>query len=232
MVEDVSTRLAEVRRRINAAADRVGRRADEVTVMAVTKTHSQAAVRAAVEAGVRVIGENRVGEAQEKLGPAPHDYDLHLVGHLQRNKAKIAAAVFDCVQSIDKPETAATLARRCAGDGRAMRVYLEYNTSGELAKSGVESEGELLALAEAVLRHESLVFEGLMTVGPLTTDGGRVRRAFHLLYDLRERVLRNLPEIGGLELSMGMSGDFEIAVEEGATMVRLGTVLFGPRGDR
>jgi hypothetical protein len=198
--------------------------------MAVTKTHSLDAVRAAVGAGIHVIGENRVQEADAKLGPAPHDYQLHLVGHLQRNKAKTAAAVFDCVQSIDKPRTATELAKRCRQAGRRMQVYLEYNTSGEDAKSGVGSESDLMRLVDHVAGLSELDLRGLMTVGPLTSDTGEIRRSFRLLADRAEAVRRQDPAAyGSLELSMGMSGDFEIAVEEGSTMVRLGTVLFGRR---
>lgn len=231
-MSDVGTRIADIRERIDRALERAGRRGESVTVMAVTKTHPIDAVRSAVAAGISVIGENRVQEASEKIGAGPRDFSLHLVGHLQRNKAKTAAALFDCVQSIDKAATADALAKRCSDAGRTMEVFIEYNTTGEDAKSGVTSQAALFELVGRVCSIGALDLRGLMTIGPLTEDRKRVRAAFRSLAALARQTEDEFPDAGSLELSMGMSGDFEIAVEEGATMVRLGTALFGAREKR
>lgn len=228
-MSDVETRVAEIRERIERALDRSGRAGESVAIMAVTKTHPIDAVRAAVSAGITLIGENRVQEASEKIGTGPRDFSLHLVGHLQRNKAKTAVTLFDCVQSIDKAATADALAKRCREADREMEIFIEFNTSGEEAKSGVTSTRALLDLVSHVRSTNALSLRGLMTIGPLTDDRDRVRDAFRSLASIGRRTEGEFPDIGTLELSMGMSGDFEIAVEEGATMVRLGTALFGAR---
>jgi len=197
--------------------------------MAVTKTLPIAHALAAAEAGVTLFGENRVQEAVEKWsGSKPGE--LHLIGHLQRNKARAAASLFDAVDSIDKIETARALARACAEAGRRCDILLEVNTSGEESKSGVREEGELLELLAAALALPELRVRGLLTIGPLTEEEPPVRRAFARLRSLLESCARAAPGAGLETLSMGMSSDFEIAVEEGSTLVRLGTVLFGPRG--
>jgi pyridoxal phosphate enzyme (YggS family) len=197
--------------------------------MAVTKTFPRAAVEAAMSAGLSLFGENRVAEAAAKYAGLTVSCELHLVGHLQRNKAAAAAALFACVQSIDKPETAAALARHCAAIGRRMDVLVEYNTSGEASKSGAADRDGLLACLDAVQRLPALRLRGLMTVGPLGGDTPEVRRSFRLLARLFEEVRSDRGPEALDTLSMGMSGDFEAAVEEGATLVRLGTALFGDR---
>jgi len=239
--------LEAVQERIAAAAQRCGRDPAEVRLLAVTKTHPEHMVDLAFQAGMRLFGENRVQEAVAKYGslptgpaagpsgeqpPAPRwlGSELHLIGHLQRNKARLAAGLFGCVQSIDKLDTAEALARACRERGRAMDVLREMNTSGEACKSGCQEEEALLEAAGAVRELAPLRLRGLMTVGPLTEDAGRVASAFARLRRLYERLRSAAPSID--VLSMGMSGDFEIAVQEGATMVRLGTVLFGARSAR
>ncbi|MBN1834791.1 MAG: YggS family pyridoxal phosphate-dependent enzyme [Spirochaetales bacterium] len=232
--------LERVRERIARAAQGCGRDAGEVRIMAVTKTHPVETVRAAWQAGVRLFGENRIQEAEGKYAPllrASADeggldggLSLHLIGHLQRNKARAAASLFGCVQSIDKVETAEALERHCGEAGRVMDVLLELNTSGEESKFGCGSEGELRGVLERILPLEHLRVRGLMTVGPFTEDQGRIRSAFARLAALYARLREEYPQLSLDTLSMGMSGDFEAAVQEGATMVRLGTVLFGPRG--
>jgi PLP dependent protein len=225
----LAQRLSEINARIASAAGRSGRDAAAVRVMAVTKTFPQATVLAAFAAGLRLLGENRVQEAEEKFTGLEGDIELHLIGHLQRNKARTAAGLFHCVQSIDKAETAEALSRQCESRGRDLDILLEMNTSGEESKSGFRERDDLLRGMEGIRALPRLRVRGLMTVGPLTEDGSRVRAAFASLAVL----FREIAEREGLPafdtLSMGMSGDFEAAVEEGSTLVRLGTALFGRR---
>jgi len=236
--------LQRVREGIHRAAERSGRDGGSVELMAVTKTHPLATVRLAIEAGLELFGENRVQEAELKYALLVSErsepeqglaagqaaaFRLHLIGHLQRNKAKNAAALFGCVQSIDKPETAEALERACASAGRTLDILLELNTSGEESKFGFESEDELRRCLPGLAACEHLRLRGLMTVGPFTGDRERIRQAFARLYRLYRRLEEEHQFADFDTVSMGMSGDYEIAVEEGATMVRLGTVLFGPR---
>lgn len=197
-----------------------------VRIVAVTKTHGPEAIRAAVAAGLADVGENRVQEAQEKqaaLGDVAVSW--HLIGTLQRNKARHAAGRFALIQSLDREDLAAELDRRVAPDQR-QAILVQVNCSDEPQKGGVEPAG-LPALLDGLGRFGRLEVRGLMTMSALTDDVAEQRRAFRRLRDLRdaeERRGHRLPE-----LSMGMSGDYPVAVEEGATMVRLGTVLFGVR---
>ena len=229
MVAGVASAAAEVRDRIDKAARRAGRQLSEVRLMAVTKGFPQEAVHAARSAGITLFGENRVQEAERKYLDLGAGLQLHLIGHLQRNKARAASGLFACVQSIDKSETAEALETRCSERGRTMDILLELNTSGEPSKSGFLSREALLGSLERISSFSSLRVRGLMTVGPMGGDETRIRASFAALRSLFDEIRAG----GGLAsfdtLSMGMSGDFEIAVEEGATLVRLGTVLFGPR---
>ncbi len=200
----------------------------EVRIVAVTKTHPPAAVRAAVAAGLRDIGENRVQEALEKRAALDDvAVDWHLIGTLQRNKARLAVNQFALIHSVDRVELATELARRGASGSR-QAILLQVNCSGEPQKGGVEPDG-LPALLDLLRPLTGLDVRGLMTMSALTEDQAEQRRAFRLLRDLRDAAEgsgHRLPE-----LSMGMSGDYPVAVEEGATMIRLGTVLFGERTD-
>jgi len=229
VIQPLADRIEEIRRRIAAAATRAGRDPADIRLMAVTKTFPRAVVDEALSAGLSLFGENRVAEAQGKFAGLAGPFELHLVGHLQRNKAAAAAGLFACVQSIDKPETAAALARHCEAAGRRMDVLVEYNTSGEESKSGVRDRDALLACLDAVQSLPALRLRGLMTVGPIGGEIVEVHRAFRLLQRLFEEVRAERRPEGFDTLSMGMSGDFEVAVEEGATLVRLGTALFGSR---
>ena len=220
-------RLRQTRARVAAAAARAGRSAGEVRIMAVTKTQPRAALEAALNAGLDLFGENRVQEAAAKLEPPPPPAEVHLIGHLQRNKARVAARLFHAVQSIDKPATAQALQRALEATGGTIDVLLELNTSGEPAKHGFASPDELRRSLEEIEALDRLRVRGLMTMAVWSTDAGAVRGCFRTLRRLFEELAPERPAFD--TLSMGMSGDFEIAVEEGATLVRLGTVLFGPR---
>jgi pyridoxal phosphate enzyme (YggS family) len=222
---DLPERLARVRETV-ARHQAIGGWSHPVRIVAVTKTHGPEAIRAAAAAGLSDIGENRVQEAlakQEALGDLPLAW--HLIGTLQRNKARHAAGRFALIHSVDRTDLAAELDRR-VGPGQRQPVLVQVNCSAEAQKGGVAPE-QLPALLEALGTMERIEVRGLMTMSALTDDRDEQRRAFRMLRELRdsaERAGRSLPE-----LSMGMSGDYQTAVEEGATMVRLGTVLFGAR---
>jgi pyridoxal phosphate enzyme (YggS family) len=197
-----------------------------VRIVAVTKSHGPEAVRAAVEAGLTNVGENRVQEALAKQD-ALRDVAVrwHLIGPLQRNKVRAVVGRFALLQAVDRPELVEELARRI-GAGPVQPVLVEVNCSGEGQKAGVDPAA-LPGLLDLLRQHPVLDVQGLMTLAELTDDASRQRRAFRMLRDLRDRMIaagHALPE-----LSMGMSADFAVAVEEGATMVRLGTLLFGER---
>lgn len=221
--------LEAAQQRIAAAARRAGRDPAAVRIVAVTKTHPVAAVAEAVAAGLGDVGENKVQEAIEKMdawqGPAVR---WHLIGHLQRNKARHAAGRFALIHSLDSIRLADALEQAAAARSVKQPVLIQVNVAGEEQKSGV-APGELAALAQHVGRLEHLELRGLMTMAPLTGDTAVQRATFRGLAEERKR----LAALGWLppdsELSMGMSSDFEVAVEEGATLLRLGTILFGER---
>lgn len=227
----VGGRLEEVRIRISRAAERSGRDPRTVTILGVTKFHPFSAVQAAYDAGIRVFGENRVQEALEKypdfLARRP-DAQVHMIGHLQGNKVKKAVELFSCVQSVDSPDLLAELERRAAAAGRGMDILLELHT-GEESKSGFADRGSALDACERLTGLGNLRLRGLMTMAPYTDDAAAIRASFRSLRALFEEIAasRSFPDLD--TLSMGMSNDFEIAVEEGATLLRLGTVLFGKR---
>ena len=229
-VEVIQKNISIVTGRISQAAHRAERDAGVVRLMAVTKTHPEAAVRAALASGIVLFGENRVQEAVSKYEGLTDRLELHLIGHLQRNKAKLAARFFKWVESIDKIETAIALDRAASEAGIKLNVLIEVNTSGEESKFGLRGQESLFRLIEAVVDLENLTVRGLMTVGPFTSDQHRIRSAFSELRNLYEAAGREFSLQPWDTLSMGMSNDYEIAVEEGATLVRIGTALFGSRG--
>jgi len=219
--------VAAVRARIAAAAARACRSADEVSIVAVTKGHPLERAREAAAAGLLDLGENRVQEALAKQDAWPGaPVRWHLIGHLQRNKAKLAAGRFALIHSLDSVRLADALESAATAAGIVQEVLVEVNVAREPQKSGVlPEEAPDLVRHAATLDH--LRLRGLMTMAPYTPDSAVQRRAFRQLRELRDRLATSDLDLG--VLSMGMSGDFEIAVEEGATMVRLGTVLFGER---
>lgn len=232
----VAERLAALRERIAAAARRGGRSPEEVTLVGAAKGQSVATVAAAVEAGLADVAESFAQEARDKVpavaaalaerGVAPPRW--HFVGQLQRNKARLVAPWCDCVHSVDRRSLAEELDRRAAAAGRRLEVLLQVNLSGEDQKGGVApgSLGELLRAAAAL---PALRVTGLMTVPAADPDPEAAREPFRRLRALRDDLCRRPGGHTLRELSMGMSADFEVAVEEGATLVRVGTSLFGPR---
>jgi PLP dependent protein len=228
---EITEKLAGLRERIARAAARVERDASDVMLIAVTKTQPVETIREALDAGLNTFGENRVQEWESKRGEFSGDaVRCHLIGHLQSNKARKAAAIFDRVDSLDSVPLAHKLDAAAAEEGKRLGVLIEVHLSGEESKSGV-SESDLDALTNAVRGFTNLKLEGLMTVPPFFENVEQVRPYFRRLRELRE----NLRARTGLPLpvlSMGMSHDFELAIEEGATEVRLGSALFGERAKK
>ena len=229
----IAENIAGIRERMAAAAARVKRDTNAITLMAVTKTVEPERIRQAYEAGLRVFGENRVqefGEKQEALRDL-RDAEWHLIGHLQSNKAKKAAESFQAVDSVDSLRLAEKLNEAARQLGRTLPVLIEIKVSEEESKAGIEMDSpelEELLLGAAELRN--LQVRGLMTVPPYTEDPEGARLYFRTLRDLRDRIaLRKLPNVSMNVLSMGMSHDFEVAIEEGSTCVRVGSAIFGAR---
>lgn len=224
----IAENLERVRERIARAAARAGREASDITIVAVSKTFSAAAIRSAFEAGLRHFGENRVQEWESK---EPELRDLtatwHLVGHLQSNKARRAAHLFTCVDSVDSVALAQKLESAAAEDQKKLPVLIEVHLSDESAKSGV-AEPELPVLGETISGMTRLELLGLMTIPPYFDDPERARPYFKKLRELRDELSRALGKSLSV-ISMGMSHDFEIAIEEGAMEIRIGTAIFGKR---
>jgi PLP dependent protein len=229
----LATNISLIRERTEAAARRAGRAADEIALMAVSKTQPPERIRAAYETGLRLFGENRVQEFAEKAG-ALHDLrdaDWRMIGHLQGNKAAKAVDLFSSVDSVDSLKLAEKLNAAASIIGKRLNVLIEINVGGEEAKSGVAPESSALEeLLAAAPRFEMLAFRGLMTVPPFTEDPEGARPYFRKLRELRDAIAaRKLPRVSMDQLSMGMSHDFEVAIEEGSTCVRVGTAIFGAR---
>ncbi len=226
----ISENVEKIRTRIAGACARAGRDPREVTLVAVTKTFPPEVVREAIRAGIPDIGENYVQELLEKRGVlAAEDVRWHFIGHLQTNKVKQIAGWVAMVHALDSPALAAELERRGAQAGRVIDCLIEVNTTGEGSKFGVSPEKTIdLVRSLAGLRNVRLA--GLMTIGPFLPDPAGSRPMFRTLRELRDEAARlGQPNAGMEHLSMGMTGDFEVAIEEGATMVRIGTALFGRR---
>ncbi|TXG82349.1 MAG: YggS family pyridoxal phosphate-dependent enzyme [Thermomicrobiales bacterium] len=223
---ELARRLSTVQQRVALAAEAAGREPSDVTVIGVTKTVGREAVDEAYQLGMRCCGENRVQDAKAKFAvPLPDDAELHMIGSLQSNKAKSAAELFDVIQSVDRASLVDTLARQAASSGDPIAILLEINVAGETQKAGCPL-GDAPKLLDMVLAHAGLHPLGLMTMAPLTDDQNAVRPVFrglrNLAVALQERSGVALPI-----LSMGMSNDFEAAIAEGATHVRVGRAIFG-----
>jgi PLP dependent protein len=230
----IAENIALVRERIAAAARRAGRSPDEITLMGVSKTFPVEGIREAYSAGLRVFGENRVQEFSAKAAALLDmaDVEWHLIGHLQTNKAAKAVELFDAVDSVDSVRTAERLNSIAAGVNKILPVLIEINVGRESAKSGVApASDELDLIFQGAPRWSHLIIRGLMTVPPYTEDSEGSRAYFRQLRQIRDGIAaRGLPRVGMAVLSMGMSHDFEVAIEEGATCVRVGTAILGRRG--
>ena len=230
---EIAKNTAQVLERVEAAAKRAARKPQEIALMAVTKTMPPECIREAYQAGLRLFGENRVQEFADKSDFVAdlHGATWHLIGHLQSNKAAKAAMLFDSVDSIDSLRLAEKLNTAAQKAGRTVRVLIEVNVGGELEKSGVAPvSSEFEQILRAAPRLQSLEICGLMAVPPFTASPEGAREYFRVLRNIRNEVAdRKLPNVSMDELSMGMSHDFEIAIEEGSTCVRVGTAIFGAR---
>jgi pyridoxal phosphate enzyme (YggS family) len=218
--------LLRVRERMERAARRVGRDPGEIKLVAVSKTVEPARIKEAIEAGASILGENYVQEAQKKIEEIGQTVSWHFIGHLQSNKSKYAVRLFDMIHSLDSIPLAEELNRRAEQAGRKLRVLIEVNLSGEETKFGTDEE-KILNLAKRVLQLDHLSLEGLMTMPPYFDSPEMSRPYYVKLREVKERLAKE--GIPVADLSMGMSNDFEIAIEEGATYVRVGTAIFGAR---
>jgi pyridoxal phosphate enzyme (YggS family) len=224
MADELKDRIDQTRERIAGAAERVGRDVSEIKLVAVSKTHPTETLRLAIDLGLNVFGENKVQEGESKITELGRDAaEWHLIGHLQSNKARRAVQLFDVIQSVDSLELAQRLERICGEEGRdQLDVFVQVDLAGEATKSGV-AESELVELVNYLKACKHLHLLGFMLLPPFFDDSDQTRPYFKRLREIRDELLP------GGELSMGMSHDFEVAIEEGATLVRVGTAIFGDR---
>ena len=235
MIGNISIKenLQSIKNRITDAEKKSGRAQGSVKLMAVSKFHPAEAVVEAYEAGQLLFGENRVQEASEKFPPLIEQHpelSVHMIGQLQSNKVKKAVTYASCIQSVDRLELLQEIEKQCAKLDRKINILFEYHT-GEESKSGYTSEAELCASIEECAKGSfpHIIPCGFMTMAPFTDDEKLIRKSFITLRELSEKLKPQFPELPLTELSMGMSGDFEIAIEEGSTLVRVGTAIFGER---
>jgi hypothetical protein len=224
---DLAANLESIRRRIKSACDRCDREPNSVTLLAVSKTHPPETIQAAADLGLLFFGENKIQEAKAKIPSCPGKLRWHFIGHLQSNKCRDAVELFEMIESVDSLPLAQEISKRAEQSAKTMPVLLEVNVAGEASKFGYQPE-KLLAELKELKSLPRFLIHGLMTVPPWTAEPETARPHFKRLRELKKQceeiLAAPLPH-----LSMGMSGDFEVAIEEGATIVRIGTALFGPR---
>jgi pyridoxal phosphate enzyme (YggS family) len=229
METDIAANVNKIKQRIAVAAARAGRDPYSIKLMAVTKTVPPERILKAIEAGVTLLGENYVQEAKDKIALLGDSAQWHMIGHLQTNKAKYAVKLFDCVHSVDRLELAQELDHRARLDGRKTDILVEVNVSGEQTKNGIPAI-QALDLIKGISQLANLAVHGLMTMAPYTDNPENSRPYFKALRNLRNDILREgMASIQMEELSMGMTDDFEVAIEEGSTIVRIGRAIFGER---
>jgi pyridoxal phosphate enzyme (YggS family) len=227
MYDEIAEALEKIQAAIHESCDKVGRRADEVEIIGVTKTHGPDVVREAWEAGIRIFGENKIQEASAKIPECVSGPEWHLVGHLQRNKVRPALELFSVIHSVDSLRLTEQLERIADEAGHRPQILLEINVSGEASKDGLRPE-QAPPVIDYLMSCRNLTWTGLMTLAPFCPDPEQTRPVFAALRKLRDR-WESEYSVGLPNLSMGMSNDYRIAVEEGATWLRLGTALFGNR---
>jgi len=225
----IADNIKTVMDRITSAAKRAGRDPASVRLVVATKTIDPVRIKEAVDAGATILGENRVQEAKAKIEKLGTVASWHLIGHLQANKAKHAVKLFDLIHSVDSLELATEIDKQAAKIGKVQNVLVEVNIAGEASKTGMAVKNAP-ALVREIARHSNITIQGLMTIPPFSERPDDSRPYFCVLRELAETMAgENIPNAAMKELSMGMSGDFEVAIEEGATMVRVGTSIFGER---
>ena len=229
MDENIAANIQKIKQKIAVAAVRAGRDPYSVRLMAVTKTVPPERIRGAIDAGVTLLGENYVQEAKDKIASIGAGASWHMIGHLQTNKAKYAVKLFDFIHSVDRLELAQEIDRRARLAGRKMDILVEVNVSGEQTKNGIPAV-QALDLIKSLSQLANLAVHGLMTMAPYTDKPEKSRPYFKALRHLRNEILREeIPGIQMKDLSMGMTDDFEVAIEEGSTLVRIGRAIFGER---
>lgn len=228
----VTENIGRIREEIAEAALRSGRRPSSVRLMAVTKTVDDERIGEAINAGIDIIGENYLQEAKRKIESFGKSLEWHMIGHLQTNKARFAVTLFDMIHSVDRIELATELDRRAGAAGLTMKILIEVNVAGETTKSGT-APAEVVSLVRSISQLPNLSIQGLMTMPPFFDNPEEARPFFRQLRALRDEVeAAGIPGVEMKELSMGMSGDYIAAIEEGATIVRLGRSIFGERPSR
>ncbi len=229
MTTQIADNIRTIRNRMAAAAARAGRDPAGIRLMAVSKTVEPERIRQAIDAGVGLLGENYVQEAREKIPAVGQTVQWHMIGHLQTNKVKYVVTLFDWIHSVDRLELAQELSRRAGQHGRTLNVLIEVNVSGEASKNGARP-ADVLELARQVAALPNLSVRGLMTMPPYSDDPENSRPYFVALRRLRDELAAAaLPGVAMAELSMGMTDDFEVGIEEGATIIRVGRAIFGER---
>ena len=226
----ITTKLDQVRQRINRACMAAGRQPETVKLLLATKTVPADKIRIALQSGATLIGENKVQEFREKTpGLADLNYERHFIGHLQTNKVKEVLQYVNCIQSVDRIELVHELDKRLLTAGHSLDIMIQINTSYEASKFGLDPKA-VPAFIKQIARYDTLNIKGLMTIGLFDADAEKVKPSFRLLKIIQEQVKQEVPDVVSMqELSMGMSGDLETAIEEGATIVRVGTAIFGQR---
>jgi pyridoxal phosphate enzyme (YggS family) len=229
-MEGLEENIKSIWSRIEKAAAKIGKSQKDIKLVAVTKTVEVEKIKEAIKCGIQIIGENRVQEAESKFDQITEKVEKHLVGHLQTNKAKKAVELFDLIQSVDSQHLAQEVSKRADQMGKVMDVLVEINTSGEKTKFGIDPD-EVFSLIKSISHLEGIKIRGLMTIGLLSDNPEDTRPCFRKLKSIFERIKsENIPHVEMRYLSMGMTNDFEVAIQEGANMVRIGTGIFGPRG--
>jgi len=226
IMSNIAANIKDIIHRMKLAAERAGRKEESVKLVAVTKTIDVSRIKEAIESGITVIGENRVQEARDKYKEIGKEVQWHLIGHLQTNKVKYIFDIFSLIHSVDSLSLAEEIQRRGENKGLKTDILIEVNLSGEKTKFGILSE-KAIGLIKDISRFKNINIQGLMTIPPFSESPEDSRKYFKMLRILKDDVQKEGIEMK--ELSMGMSGDFEVAIEEGATMVRIGTAIFGER---
>ena len=229
MIKGIADRVQKVNRSIENACKRSGRSPEEIKLIAVSKTFPLEVIRDAYDAGLRIFGENKAQELRDKAPQLPADIEWHFIGHLQSNKIKYAAPVSTLIHSVDSYALAESLSTFAIKKEMQIPILIEVNTSGEISKFGVNPD-DVLETFGRIRELKNLNIQGLMTIGPLTSEEEQIRASFRMLRSIREKLAGIAEQSEIATLSMGMSQDFEIAIEEGSTMIRVGTAIFGSRG--